>query len=110
MVRLEQSIPSLLLVEMPFKTVDRPSIGLSLLRASAIRAGYSCEVLYANLPFARRIGFDLYRTIAEDLPPESLFGDRVFSSRVVGRRLGEDEGLAGVPSRLRALLPSLRRE
>ena len=104
----------LLLVEMPFKAVNRPSIGLSLLKAASVRAGFSCEIHYANLPFAERIGFDLYETIAEQLPPESLFGDLIFQLNMRdGRGAGpsvESLGFDAVPSWLWKLLPELQRE
>ena len=111
----------LILVEMPFKAASRPSIGLSMLRAASLHAGYRCEIQYANLVFANRIGFRLYEFIADRLPPEALFGDLVFQPLVRKDRPLEPslvraaqparavEG-ASVPAWLWRLLPDLQRE
>lgn len=71
--------PGILLVDMPFSSFVQPNIGLSLIKASLLRAGYSCRIRYANLEFINQIGSDAYRTIGEFLPQEHLIGDLVFS-------------------------------
>jgi ribosomal peptide maturation radical SAM protein 1 len=68
-----------LLVELPFVDIDRPSLGLSLLKAELLRSGFRCEILYASIRFAPHIGADLYRLIASSLPQDLLIGDRVFT-------------------------------
>src|SRR5689334_4162646 len=77
-----------LLLELPFKTWSRPSIGLALLKASLEGAGYDCAVRYTNIELASRIGLDVYRTIAEELPEPLLFGDLVFAPAVDPGRSG----------------------
>jgi ribosomal peptide maturation radical SAM protein 1 len=81
-----------LLVDLPFKTVTRPNIGLSLLRASLAEAGFECEIRYANLEFAARIGEGAYQTIAEEIPEPLLVGDLVFAP-AVDPRAGQVETL-----------------
>lgn len=71
-------------VNMPFFSVSRPSLGLSLLKADLDRLGYSSDVHYLNLSFASFIGYDLYdqlegqpegRLALEWIFAESLWGD-----------------------------------
>src|SRR5207253_1555215 len=69
------------LVNMPFSGL-RPSLGLSLLEATARNAGCECRIEYANLRFAKRIGQDLYSKVAEKMPPQLLVGDFLFSGCV----------------------------
>src|SRR5262245_43650858 len=70
---------STLLVELPFKAFERPSLGLGLLRASLEAAGYPCGVRYMNLEYAAHIGPRPYMTIASLVPHELLLGDVVFA-------------------------------
>jgi ribosomal peptide maturation radical SAM protein 1 len=71
-----------LLVELPFKTFSRPSLGLSLLKAALVEAGHACAIRYANLEFAALIGHETYQTIAERVPEPLLLGDLVFAPAV----------------------------
>jgi magnesium-protoporphyrin IX monomethyl ester (oxidative) cyclase len=68
-----------LLINPPFGAIERPSIGLGLLQASAHREGLSCRTLYANLAFAERIGLDLYFWFANTGEYIDLFGEWVFA-------------------------------
>ena len=117
-----QHKPRVLLIEMPFRMVYQPSIGLSLLKAVLEEANHRCDIRYANLEFSRDIGLDLYTTIASQLPGDCLFGDLVFSplvhesSRGLDSRLDSgtrssplNNGIAKrFPKRLREALPELR--
>lgn len=49
-----------LLVQMPFADINRPSIGISLLKAGLARVGIACDIAYLNLDFARHIGVENY--------------------------------------------------
>ncbi|MDQ2873507.1 MAG: RiPP maturation radical SAM C-methyltransferase [Actinomycetota bacterium] len=69
----------IVLGHMPFQSVRRPSLGLSLLREVLEENGHTVEMSYLNLKFARRIGVSLFTTISENLPADILFGDLVFS-------------------------------
>src|SRR6266849_7317914 len=72
------------LVSMPFGSPFRPSLGLSLLKASLEPGGVSCEILYFGFPFADRIGHALYTQISNGYPlPHDLVGDWVFSAALV---------------------------
>lgn len=68
------------LVNMPFAALFRPSIGLSTLKAELTRQGVSCKVLYFTIPFAEKIGTEIYVEIANQYPrPSDLLGEWIFS-------------------------------
>ena len=67
------------LVTMPFNSVDRPALGVSLLKARLGQMGVPCDVLYPNLAFAKLIGLDVYRAVALELPVGALAGEWVFA-------------------------------
>ncbi|MBO3745253.1 RiPP maturation radical SAM C-methyltransferase [Streptosporangiaceae bacterium NEAU-GS5] len=69
----------IVLCALPFQSVRRPSLGLSLLGEVLRQHGHTVEVRYLNVKYARRVGIDLYTTISEDLPADRLFGDLLFS-------------------------------
>ena len=69
------------LVSMPFGSAFRPSLGLSLLKASLDPGAVSCEILYFVFPFADRIGHALYTQISNGYPmPHDLVGDWLFAA------------------------------
>ena len=68
-----------LLICMPFAALDRPALGLSLLKATVQRAGHECEVAYLNLDFAVLLGDVGYRQITEGLPFPAMAGEWVFA-------------------------------
>lgn len=72
------------LVNMPFSSLARPSIGLSLLQAELRRASIPCDVHYLNLSFARLLGPSTYNLIAEQSPTTALLGEWLFSSSLFG--------------------------
>src|SRR5258708_5524067 len=86
-----------LLVELPFKSVERPNLGLSLLKAVLEEAGFPCAVRYANLSFAASIGLELYQAISGEMAQECLAGDLVFAPLVRGAAVTAD------PANLRPL-------
>lgn len=66
------------LINMPFDCLTAPSIGLSLLKAEAQRAGMSAVVEYGNIYLASYIGFECYKKMQSGastmmLVPEMLF-------------------------------------
>jgi len=69
------------LVSMPFGSPFRPSLGLSLLKASLDPGAVSSEILYFVFPFADRIGHALYTQISNGYPmPHDLVGDWLFAA------------------------------
>jgi len=67
---------------LPFADINRPAIGVSLLKAAIARRGFSSRVEYFNLDLAERLGYDLYHSIANSLAPESLVGEWFFADVV----------------------------
>jgi ribosomal peptide maturation radical SAM protein 1 len=72
---------------LPFADVDRPAIGVSLLKAEADRLGFSSRIVYCNFDLAEAISIELYNQISESLPSESLIGDWFFADLLFGDRI-----------------------
>lgn len=71
-----------LLVNMPFASVVRPALGISLLKATLREAGHACDVIYPNIAFARLLGIANYEQIAVGLPHPLLVGEWVFTDEL----------------------------
>lgn len=67
---------------LPFADVERPAIGVSLLKAEIEALGFSASICYFNIKLAEMIGNDLYLQISETLPSETLVGDWFFADMV----------------------------
>lgn len=73
--------PRVLLVCMPFQSVQFPSLGLGLLQAVLRDEGMTCDVRYASLDYAKEIGFDLFQLVAVTYPTVlDMVGDWIFSA------------------------------
>ncbi|RLC34572.1 MAG: hypothetical protein DRZ76_02430 [Candidatus Nealsonbacteria bacterium] len=66
------------LVCMPFGSYEWPSIGIGQLITSAKKSGLDASAFYANVIFAKKIGYVMYSTISSVIP-DSLVGEWVFS-------------------------------
>jgi len=67
------------LISMPFAPLFAPSIALGLLKSIATVRGWDVDVHYFNLPYAKRLGEDLYEHIAGgEIPTELLAGEWIF--------------------------------
>jgi ribosomal peptide maturation radical SAM protein 1 len=73
-----------LLLSMPFGALDRPALGISLLKAALVERGLTCEVRYPNYALAELIGAEEYRWIASDLPYTAFAGDWCFTESLYG--------------------------
>src|SRR5262245_800519 len=82
--------PALMLVSMPFFTVERPSLQLGLLSAIARQRGFHADTLHLTLDFAVRIGVDLYESLSEYARHE--FGNWLFSSAAFPDDAPDPEG------------------
>ncbi len=76
---------------LPFADVDRPAIGVSLLKAEIARLGFSSSVQYFNLKLAELIGPGLCTQISESLPSESLVGEWFFADMLFGQQLPHEQ-------------------
>lgn len=72
------SVP-VLLIQPPFAPLERPSMGLSLLKPGLAELGIAAEILYVNFDFAEEIGLKDYQ-FAPSLPMQLLTGEWVFST------------------------------
>jgi ribosomal peptide maturation radical SAM protein 1 len=74
--------PVAVLVSMPFMDIDRPSIQLGLLSATAATHGLPVRTLHANLDLAARLAPEVYRPLAEHRG--RMVGDWLFSVEAFG--------------------------
>lgn len=81
---------SVLLLSMPFGAMERPSLGISLLKARLSEIGIDCDVRYLALTFAEFVGADDYQLMCHGLPYTAFAGDWVFTSALYGDRPDAD--------------------
>jgi ribosomal peptide maturation radical SAM protein 1 len=81
-----------LLISMPFGSMTRPAIGISLLKAQLGRRGLSCDIRYLNLFFAKLVGWATYRELSELVPASLLLGDWIFREDLFGPDPERDRG------------------
>jgi len=79
-------VPKVLLVCSPYASIDRPALGVSLLKAQLLRLDIACDVAYLNVGFAGRLGRDEYARVAE-APCLALAGDWTFARALWDRDL-----------------------
>ena len=75
---------------MPFGALDRPALGLSMLKAEVAKAGFACDVRYLNIAFAELVGCEEYRWVSSDLPYTAFAGDWTFTASLYGARPHSD--------------------
>jgi len=82
-----------LFVSMPFGPLMSPSLGLSLLQPLASARGLTCRVEYFTLPFAERIGDELYSKITSQnrAMSRAFVGEWIFSHALFDWDAAHDE-------------------
>jgi ribosomal peptide maturation radical SAM protein 1 len=85
---------------MPFGALDRPALGLSLLKPALAGRGIACDVRYLNFAFSDLVGSSLYQWIGTEVPYTAFAGDWTFTGQLYGddparRRAYVDEVLRG---------------
>lgn len=75
-----------LLVSMPYGALERPALGLSLLKPALADAGIPCDLRYLNITFADLLGLERYRWISGELPYTAFAGDWTFTHLLYGER------------------------
>jgi hypothetical protein len=103
MPETQNPIPSLsradvCLVNMPYASLNRPSLALGLLKAVLEREGIATKVLYPNLTFAETIGLRLYHLCSSQLPKDFLVGEWTFAEAAFrdAPRASDEEYLARI--------------
>ena len=80
-----------LLLSMPFGALERPSLGLSLLKARLNEEGFACDVRYLGFPFAEFIGHEMYQWMCYELPYTAFAGDWTFTAALYGENAENDQ-------------------
>ena len=75
-----------LLISMPFGALERPALGISLLKARLEDLSILCQIRYLTFDFSEMIGVDDYVWISTDLPHTAFAGDWVFTEALYGNR------------------------
>jgi ribosomal peptide maturation radical SAM protein 1 len=78
------------LVNMPYASLNRPSLALGLLKALLERDGVATGVVYPNLGFAEAVGLPLYN-LASAFPKEYLAGEWTFAVAAFPDAVRDDE-------------------
>jgi ribosomal peptide maturation radical SAM protein 1 len=79
-----------LLLSMPFGAIDRPALGVSLLKAALLARDLPCELAYPFELLVRRIGLTDYKWLTDTVPYTAFAGDWCFTLPLYGRRPDED--------------------
>ena len=79
-----------LLVSMPMGAMERPALGLSLLKARLNESGFACDVRYLTFAFAEFIGHDDYQWMCYQVPYTAFAGDWSFTEALYGARSETD--------------------
>ncbi|MGR8981512.1 MAG: RiPP maturation radical SAM C-methyltransferase, partial [Gammaproteobacteria bacterium] len=75
-----------LLISMPFGALDRPALGVSLLKARLSKYGIACDIQYLNVRFAELTGIEEYRWVSSELPYTAFAGDWTFTASLYGEK------------------------
>ena len=73
-----------LLLSMPYGALERPALGLSLLKSVLEDENISCDVRYLTFPFAEMIGAENYQWMCYELPYTAFAGDWSFTTALYG--------------------------
>jgi len=88
-VALEREL-DVALVNMPFGSLQTPSIGLSLLQAALGRCNISSRVFYFTFRFAELIGSSTYSRVTTETHSHDLVGEWIFSPALFPERSGSE--------------------
>ena len=71
---------------MPFGAMERPALGLSLLKARLALDDVVCDVRYPSFMFADLLGGEEYHWISSTIPYIAFAGDWCLTEALYGRR------------------------
>jgi hypothetical protein len=83
-------VKKILLLSMPMGALERPALGLSLLKERLRESGFKCDVRYLTFTFAEFVGHDDYQWMCYELPYTAFAGDWSFSESLYGERRDVD--------------------
>lgn len=84
------AMEKVLLLSMPFGALDRPALGLSMLKACLARESVACDICYPSFTFAEFIGYEDYQWTAAALPYTAFAGEWTFTESLYGERPAAD--------------------
>lgn len=84
------------LVLMPFVPLERPSLGVSLLKSVLFQSGMDANIRYANLEFAQRLGPGLSFLI-KGIRNEQLLGEWIFAQAAFDHTYDAETYLDSLP-------------
>jgi ribosomal peptide maturation radical SAM protein 1 len=79
---------------MPFADVNRPAIGVSLLKAGIQRLGFESAIEYFDVDLAESISYSLYEYMANTLAIDSMVGEWFFADMVFGDSIPHQDDYA----------------
>lgn len=82
----------ILLLSLPFGALDRPALGLSLLKARLTELGVDCDIRYLNFAFAELVGYETYQWLMSELPYTAFVGDWLFTAALYGEEPIAEQG------------------
>jgi len=77
-------VKKVLLLNMPYGALNRPALGISLLKAVLARNDIICDIKNLNFTFAEFIGEDDYSWVSLELPYTAFIGDWTFTRSLYG--------------------------
>ena len=80
-----------LLISMPFGALERPALGISLLKAALAKEGQVCEIRYLTNLFAHYTGTETYNWICHSLPHTAFAGEWLFRDQLFPSSPEEDQ-------------------
>lgn len=88
---LDHNRSDVCLVQMPFATLETPSLALGLLKAQLTRAGITCQAFHESLRFAEMVGLDRYHMFDESII-QDLLGEWAFAPAAFPHHKRDDDG------------------
>lgn len=76
-----------MLINMPFVSISRPAIGISILKAILNEKGIECDIAYPSILFAQLIGLDTYEMLDERVSDALFVGEWLFAQHLFGAQL-----------------------
>lgn len=76
---------------MPYGALERPALGLSLLKAGLQAENISCDVRYLSFSFADFIGAENYQWMCYEIPYTAFAGDWSFTTALYGKKYDAHE-------------------
>jgi len=90
------SIMDVSFIVMPFGSIERPALGVSLLKSALSKFGFASTIHYFNLKFTKITGSESYRKISEYEYADSLIGELVFTPFVSDYKIWSEAHIAEI--------------